>query len=221
MRAMTAMILGAALIASGACAACGGRSEADLGGDGGAGSDSGTVDGGAGSDGGGGGDAGSAACPSAPPFGGSACSRVGLECEWGTSADPYCNTLMTCTSGGWVSKNGGGGACAVTPDAGACAPTYASVPRGQTCGAEGASCSYTEGACYCTMGFGGPQPPPGTQATWRCRDAVPGCPEPRPRIGTACAPNAKRCDYGSCLTGGVMLVCNDATWHDESVPCPL
>lgn len=213
-RAATAIVLGALV-------ACGGRSEGDVGGaDGGAHSEAGSIfEGGAGDSGLV--DAGRPGCPSTPPFNGSACPRVGLECEWGPSRDPYCNTLMQCTGGGWVSKNGGGGACAVTPDAGACPPTYASVPRGQACGAEGASCSYAEGACYCITNIGGPQPPPGTAATWHCRDAAPGCPEPRPRIGTACAPDAKQCDYGSCISGGVMLVCESGTWHDEPVPCPL
>ena len=210
---------GTVLILVSMLAACGGRSVGDVGG-GDGGSD---TDAGVGSDASGGGDGGGgSACPATPPFGGSACPRIGLECEWGTNADPYCNTLMQCTANGWVSRNGGGGTCAGTPDAGACAPTYASVPRGQKCGGEGASCSYAEGACYCTVGIGGPQPPPGTPATWQCRDVSPGCPEPRPRIGSACATPKLQCDYGSCIvSGGVMLVCSDGTWRDEPVPCPL
>ena len=213
------------LILVSALAACGGRSVGESGGGAGDGGDG--VDAGSGSDAGGGGDdggGGGTACPATPPFNGSACARVGLECEWGTNADPYCDVLMRCTTSGWLSNNGGGGgggACAISPDAGACAPTYASVPRGQTCAADGASCTYAEGACYC-VGVGGPQPPPGTSATWHCRDATPGCPEPRPRIGAACASAGLQCDYGSCIvSGGVMLVCTDGTWHDEPVPCPL
>jgi hypothetical protein len=209
--------LALAMISFGALAACGGRFDAgndDAGGggtDGGSGSDGGGHADSGGSDGGGG-----KGCPSTPPFGASTCPRIGLQCEYGDDPSPSCNAFFECTASGWANHSGNGGCDGPAKN---CPATYASVPKGAECTQQGAQCTYPQGECFCTLGAGGPPPPPGEPARWLCRDAVAGCPEPRPRLGTECSSPGKECDYGGCL-GGAVIECIDGAWHDSIFACP-
>src|SRR5450755_4297284 len=63
-------------------------------------------------------------CPPSPATPKSACSPVNLECEYGSDPNPNCNTLMTCTTSGWVNSSTG----TLCPGPGPmCPATYASV----------------------------------------------------------------------------------------------
>jgi len=54
---------------------------------------------------------------------------------------------------------------------------------------------------------------------WYCY-APPGCPEPRPRLGSFCSPRGQICDYGYC-TGGTSQLCTlIAGWIQFYPPCP-
>jgi hypothetical protein len=159
---------------------------------------------GAGSSGGGG----SPACPATEPTSGAACPIVGAECEYGSDPSPSCNDLARCTTTGWNIV--ASGVCAPTM----CPATYSDVPQGKSCTPVGKDCAYAEGQCNCAdslpISTGGP--------TWMCFSPK-GCPEPRPRIGSACSQPSQTCDYGGC-SQGASIACNDGYWQLQLVPCP-
>jgi hypothetical protein len=47
-----------------------------------------------------------------------------------------------------------------------------------------------------------------------------GCPDPRPRIGSACTTSGLDCDYGAC-TGGVNVECVSGAWQQQNTACPV
>jgi hypothetical protein len=98
--------------------------------------------------------------------------------------------------------------------AGTCPATYADVPQGQSCTPEGLDCGYSQGQCNCDIQ---PESAKGLPV-WLCTTPAPGCPEPRPNIGSACTQPGQSCDYGAC-TGGVELECS-GTWQVEQTACP-
>jgi hypothetical protein len=149
--------------------------------------------------------------PSVPPSGG-ACPAVGLECEYGTSANPSCDTVAECTSGGWQYA---GTACPV----GVCPESYSVASMGGGCTPQGLECGYLQGTCSCTYGFGGPILLDGGGPRWICMPLSPGCPSPRPDLGTACTQEGETCDYGAC-TGGVVLDCSGGAWKRGVQACP-
>jgi hypothetical protein len=110
-----------------------------------------------------------------------------------------------------------GGTCSVADAGETCASTYAAVPVGQPCSAQGFACGYPQGDCYCSLG-GGPvsMGPP----KWICVATPAGCPGPRPNIGAACSQPGLSCNYGACL-GGVQLQCEEGQWQEQEVPCPV
>jgi hypothetical protein len=155
-------------------------------------------------------DAGTPVCPASPPTGGSACSDVGLECEYGSSPSVACDEVAKCEASGWTLTEG-----SCPPPT--CPATYADVPQGKACTPEGLDCAYALGECNCshpelvTVGQG---------PVWECSTPAKGCPEFRPRLGTPCSQPALECDYGYC-TGGDAVECLDGTWHREETACPL
>lgn len=198
-------VAGFLVVASAALAigACGGASTTLPGGGGGGGGDqdSGT---------GGGGDASvRTGCPAASPASGSACPGIGLECEYGTSANVACNQVVQCAMAGWTPTAFG------TCPAGECPASYGDVPVQKTCATEGLVCSYSQGICTCSSG--GPARPGGPG--WSCSTPEAGCPSPRPLLGSACAQEGMSCDYGACY-GGVALECTRGAWHEGEVACP-
>jgi hypothetical protein len=135
---------------------------------------------------------------------------VGLQCEYGTNPNPACNTDYTCGATGWSYPPHG----PICPT-GTCPASYSAVPQGKSCTPAGLDCSYPEGQCNCAetlpVSTGGP--------VWQCATPAPGCPSPRPDIGSACTQTGLECDYGAC-TGGVMLQCKDGYWQEVVTPCP-
>jgi hypothetical protein len=152
-----------------------------------------------------------ATCPANLPAASSPCPRVGLECEYGDSANPSCNQIVSCESGGWsVPPNG------QTCPVGTCPATYAGVPQNKACSPAGLDCSYAQGQCNCTSTLPVATPNP----IWECSTPAAGCPEPRPRIGASCTQPGLSCDYGAC-TGGAAIQCEDGVWTEENLPCPV
>jgi len=218
--------------------ACGGAVSTDLfsgAGDGGGGGDGGA---GGGDDSGGGSDAGpstdaapSGSCPAALPRAGSSCSTPNLGCEYNGVGDHIlCSTVATCLEN---NKGPGGGlAWDVTPpdarcvgaqsqNSALCPPSFGTLPTGALCPVDSSSmCVYPEGECTCVpcaTGTGG-----GTSKEWAC-EAWPtpaNCPEPRPRIGSACTTQAQSCPYGApCgITSALpYLTCDDGAWRRTPV----
>jgi hypothetical protein len=230
------------LIASG----CGGK---QLGGGGSAGSDGSGGSGGGGADGGGtggsggsggvggsggsGGTAGgcsggfncpvdagvppSEGCPTNPPSQDETCDNIGLWCEYGSAPDPYCDGLWQCgPSGTWQPR--GNGICP-PPDA-MCPASYADADGDHgKCPIENQACDYPQGTCICSQDPGGL--PVANGPLWGCIPVTPGCPSPRPRLGTTCdVSSGTSCDYGAC-SGGVAEDCVDGYWSiDVMIGCP-
>lgn len=205
---MRAMLCGIAAVA--AMLACGGGTSVgtaqDAGGDGGSGSSSGASSGSSSGIGAGGG------CPAGMPTAGSACSPSGISCEYGNDPNPACDSIVTCQgSAGWSAPPPG-----VHCMPGTCPASYADVPQGMNCSPQGLDCGYPQGQCNCAprVPLSGPNP------VWQCSTPASGCPEPRPREGSACTSPGLTCDYGAC-TGGVSLECSDGYWRVAVVPCPV
>ncbi|MGO8993775.1 MAG: hypothetical protein ACLQVI_10640 [Polyangiaceae bacterium] len=161
---------------------------------------------------GGGSDGGTAQCPSSPPSEGAACPRIGLECEYGDSANPSCNEIVDCESSGWDLPSIG-----QTCPAGTCPATYADVSQGKSCSPAGLDCPYAQGECNCSnTPIATPTP------VWQCSTPAAGCPEPRPRIGSPCTQTQSglSCDYGAC-TGGAAVQCENGIWNQVNEPCPV
>jgi hypothetical protein len=124
--------------------------------------------------------------------------------------NPACNEVISCTMTGW----------SFPPPAhclpGMCPASYAAVPQGMTCSPDGLDCAYPEGQCNC----GNPGPVVGPNPVWTCAQPAQGCPNPRPRIGSACSQPGLSCDYGAC-SGGVEVQCKDGSWQRANVACPV
>jgi hypothetical protein len=166
----------------------------------------------------------SSVCPADPPTVDTMCAPPGLECEFGSNPNAYCDQLFSCFMSGedapylWV-RNPTMNACPPQSD---CPTTYPSPSTKNGCppsdapgGGENLECSYPQGTCICTQGSlpmsGGPY--------WQCFAASAMCPSPRPRIGSTCTDEGASCDYGSC-EGGVALECKGGLWVSVVTPCP-
>jgi len=177
-------------------------------------------DGGGTSDGGGTNDGGlTIDCPSSIPSSGANCAKEGLECEYGTSAELQCNTLATCQGGHWNVVPPVPDAC--QPPSSKCPPSFAQVPVDQACpDAVGTTCDYPQGTCGCTDYFGGPVPADAAAAArWYCDNPAPGCPMPRPRIGSPCSQEGQECNYSPCTPSGTGTLCQNGTWHEQMIAC--
>jgi hypothetical protein len=162
-------------------------------------------------------------CPESQPAIGSACSPEQLMCEYGAfDPDPACVTLVQCESGAWANQSFYGQCPDPGPNSAACAPTFASVPRGQTCSAQGTECRYAQGDCRCEVQFfGGPVPVYDggyPSPKWDCDDPGPGCPEPRARVGSACATEGQTCSYRPC---SLEEQCTNGVWQAPPIACAV
>ena len=168
-------------------------------------------------------DAGSPNCPSALPTQGSACSKLGAWCEYGSDPNLNCNAIAQCTSSGWQISTPVPG-CPTPTNPSACPATFSSVPVGQHCGdLVGTTCDYPQGFCGCNVPVSGPYPEDASAvATWMCDAPEPGCPMPRPKLGTVCSQEGLQCDYSSCtLPTGTSVVCQNGAWQDQPFGCAL
>jgi hypothetical protein len=214
--------------------ACSGKT-ADVG-DGGASSSGGSSSGGSssgGSSSGGSSSGGSssgglvAGCPAALPAARSSCTKVGLECEYGTDLDLACNAVARCDATGWqIVPNTTSHPCPTPPNGGSCPATFASVSQGSTCTAPpSTSCWYPEGDCTCEVYCGSQYPvghecDAGTPTTWVCNaTGEASCPSVRPHLGTACSTEGQTCSYGDCTSPTVQ--CTSGSWRQLQVGCPI
>lgn len=150
------------------------------------------------------------ACPAAQPAVGTACSHESLECEYGSSQYPGCDAIMQCSGGFWGTEFGPAGYCPTGPNPDGCPTSMSDVSDGGvTCDTQGLTCHYALGQCYCGDIFGPPvYMPDGGTYNWTCDDPGPGCPQPRPRVGSSCTQEGQSCNYFNCdwsqqCTGGV------------------
>ncbi len=180
-------------------------------------------DGGASGDGGG--DAAASPCPASVPSAGAACTRSGLECEYGTSPVTACNTVATCAGSTWTitPPNSSGGACRGSLDS-QCPATYALVPKGSHCSDPNLVCDYPRGRCACEAPTGGIVVLADASlmtTTWMCQTGTTGCPDTRPALGTACSPEGTSCDYGACtIPDGTAEECTGGVWQSGAIACP-
>lgn len=172
----------------------------------------------------GGNDGGSTQCPSSAPQNGASCDVPNLWCEYGNDPNLNCNTVAQCSAGSWSVQAPQQGECPTPSNPSACPATFASVPVGQHCGdLVGTTCSYPQGFCGCSVGSGGPYPEDASAvATWICDAPAQGCPQPRPKLGTACSQEGLECDYSSCsLPSGASIVCQNGAWQNQPFGCAL
>jgi hypothetical protein len=103
-----------------------------------------------------------------------------------------------------------------------CPATFASVPRMTHCTPYGGWCDYAEGRCACTANTGPALLDASAEAIWICQDpSAPGCPSPRPRLGSTCSQEGLSCDYAACdVPGGTVELCHGGAWIQGNVACP-
>jgi hypothetical protein len=157
-------------------------------------------------------------CPESVPTPGSACSREGLECEYGTSQYPGCDIVVQCSSGAWQNQSFGGN-CPSGPNPAGCPASMSDVHPGAVCNPQVGACHYPLGQCYCGQFFGPPVPALDggvPEQTWTCDDPGPGCPQPRPRLGTPCTAEGQSCMYLTCDFG---QQCTGGLWQGQFVGC--
>jgi hypothetical protein len=153
-------------------------------------------------------------CPTAQPADGAPCSAQGIECEYGPGDyNIQCDSVMQCQSGAWRSFQFVGAGCPTPgPNPASCPADFVGVPQGQSCMPAGMGCVYPEGHCTCDVPFG-PVQIDGGNATWSCLPE-PGCPMPRPRLGSACTGQVtctyEQCSFGESCMGGVWQGQNEA-----------
>jgi hypothetical protein len=148
----------------------------------------------------------SSACPAQIPVANSGCTSESVTCEYGTNIDPTCNTIALCGLGAW-SITGPGQCPNPAGNPSSCPASFADVPNETACTEPGVVCDYPEAQCPCTT-FTGLGQPPASQATWQC--PVSSCPNPRPRMGSACTVGESSCLY----TNDVGEGCIDGTWQE-------
>ncbi|HEY1956661.1 MAG TPA: hypothetical protein VGH28_13670 [Polyangiaceae bacterium] len=195
-------------------AACGGK--ADVLPDGGD-IDSGPSDGGGGPDGNGGDASPGPDCPTEAPAEGAACSKEGIQCEYGGDPRWVCNTIATCTQNQWTRIKGDIDSCPTPPvNPPTCPGTYGEAQKGGACTSTGTICDYSTSSAtqFCSCNYmGGPIMLDGGGATWLCGSAYdPACPTVRPRAGSSCATPDTYCTYDVCgLPSGLSMQCDGLT----------
>ncbi len=128
-----------------------------------------------------------------------------------------CSKVVSCEGGSWTS-NPVFPSSLCTPDPGknpsACPATLAAVPQGESCSPAGLECVYPSGVCDCNAPFG-PIMVDGGGSSWGCLPE-PGCPMPRPRLGSACGTEGQNCTYQQC---SYAQSCQGGLWQPEVEGC--
>jgi hypothetical protein len=190
--------------------ACGGQTADDDLGDGGPGNEGGPD----------GSPAPSPDCPTSPPAQGASCSKDTIECEYGSDPRSTCNQVATCSSGAWEYSPNDPTCPTPAQNPAACPATFDQVSQGNSCNVEGTVCNYTNASathfCTCSSGGGPIMIDGGNYATWECGfGPAQGCPDARPRIGSACTQADVQCTYDVCgEPSGLTFQCNaqTSTW---------
>jgi len=221
-----------------AAVACGGHTATDdLNGDGGSSSGSSGASSGSsgasssgtsgasssGSSGGSSGSSGGSSCPATAPAYGAACTVSALACEYGSDPNIQCNSMARCEQGRWIVETPPPGSQCPSPGIQkGCPSSFGQAGQGNSCAPPGLECDYAQGRCVCSLGFGGPVPLDAGSGHWSCEAPPKGCPQPRPRLGSACTvPSSLSCDYGACiLSGGVTMQCQGGIWVETPTACP-
>lgn len=165
-------------------------------------------------------------CPATQPVQGSACSRLDLECEYGTDPRRECRPYAVCARGSWMvftpRTTGPDGRpwCATDPPPAAC-PASRAAAEGQPCDAQGAVCAFGGAQCLCTSCVSFPVGTCTRPRVWVC-DATPtGCPAASPRFGEVCAQDSLQCNYG-CNSPNGSVVCRNGVWQrGDFRDCPI
>jgi hypothetical protein len=169
------------------------------------------------------GSSGGSSCPATAPANGAACTVSALSCEYGSDPNILCNTLARCQQGRWVVQTPQPGSQCPSPGIQkGCPSSFGQASQGNTCAPPGLECDYPQGRCACSLGFGGPIQVDAGTGHWSCEAPPKGCPQPRPRVGSACTvPSNLSCNYGACvLLGGVTMQCQGGIWVETPTACP-
>jgi hypothetical protein len=158
------------------------------------------------------------ACPAIQPAVGAPCTQESLQCEYGASQYPGCDAIMQCSAGFWGTGYGPAGYCPTGPNPDVCPASMNDVSDGgATCSTPGLTCHYSLGGCYCGDIFGPPQPQQdGGTYTWSCDNPGPGCPQPRPRVGSPCTQEGQSCQYLTCAWA---QQCTGGLWQGQPEGC--
>jgi hypothetical protein len=154
-------------------------------------------------------------CPTSLPSQASSCSIEGLECEYGNDPRSTCNTVVTCTNGGWTIPKPNAQGCPTGPNSSSC-PASESAATG-TCTDMGLACNYSTSSetrfCTCNYMGGPPMLDGGFTASWQCSfGTATGCPAERPKIGTTCSQPDLDCNYDVCgAPQGLSFQCSSKT----------
>jgi hypothetical protein len=167
------------------------------------------------------------ACPPSRPRENSTCAVPGSVCEYGTSADQECNTILVCRG---VLPESYWEALPSSSCRKHVCPTDANVASldGKPCAleqgadaepitdADEAVCNMSDGVCACTTGRDGAT---AHERKWICVKPVTSCPPNRPLAGQACRGNSW-CDYGSCSSKrGLLMECIGSIWRMGGATC--
>jgi hypothetical protein len=149
-------------------------------------------------------------CPASAPAESSSCTHNNLYCEYG------CGNVLVC-AGTWGSivVSGASPFCQDGGNSPGCPPAISSVDvdGGGCTDPSGGACVYSTGICECFGPYGGT--PYDAGSSWWCGPG-PGCPMPRPRIGSPCSSEGQSCayaEYGSTET------CMGGSWQYGDEPC--
>jgi hypothetical protein len=161
-------------------------------------------------------------CPSGPPAAGASCAPEGLECEYGLSPVPTCDTVATCQMARWsLQAPASGDDCPATRSS-QCLGTFAVASLEAHCDPLGLVCDYPTGRCGCSVGSGPVPLDASAAARWHCQEPGSDCPRPRPPLGSACTSDGTSCDYGSCtVPGGSGENCSNGLWQTYAFACAL
>jgi hypothetical protein len=156
----------------------------------------------------------SAVCPVTAPTVNGTCTNEGVTCEYGSlQYDIACDTVLQCENGTWQTFEMAGACTPDMPNPATCPSTYAAIDQGGACSPSGETCAYADGVCNCEVFFGGVEVGD-AGPTWVCNPG-PGCPMPRPRLGSPCTGNTS-CTYETCSFGES---CQDGAWQGEFEGC--
>lgn len=151
-------------------------------------------------------------CPDQLPADGVPCAPLGRSCEYGAFSWHDCNSYASCTTRGWVVHAPLAAVCA--PNNTMCPASASAITAGSACDNGGLECFFRESTCYC------PRPATGDAGTvWTCDAPAPGCPSPRPFVGSACSTEGQECDYAACLLHNVRQRCQGGVWVEAIADC--
>jgi hypothetical protein len=158
-------------------------------------------------------------CPVDIPTAGTPCAPSEVNCEYGDSAEPVCNTIAQCllSPPQWLIA-APDPRCPLPPPTNSpgCPASYAEVMAGSPCSDGGSGygeCWYPDGQCDCNLDL------TLHSRTWSCMPQPAGCPASPPRIGTACSAAGILCTYYGCQVSGTQAQCENGVWQGGPGGC--